>query len=265
MNKYTLSPDKRSFTPVLTLNQSIPKKRSKLSFRIINQSKQSSTIDNCEDNSSRRALLDEIEHSDLSEHSENIQYTENSEEIDDLLITQFKSEIMIDKQNTIPLIIHTISYQKNGRLRSIRKTTNDLSEFDLYFRTTLQLQNIPQLPKRKIEYPLRDTALFDYFQTMVQCKEVRQNEYFKQFLFSTNENKYHTLKNPVISGELKKEGFILKNWTTKHCLVKNNYFIYFVCEMDLGRLVLPTVIDLRNTSIGIVDAENGLFYADAFL
>ncbi|EDR28299.1 serine/threonine protein kinase, putative [Entamoeba dispar SAW760] len=177
-----------------------------------------------------------------------------------ILISSVKSEIMIDTINTIPIIVHIISFTCNSRIHTIEKTANDLYELDAFFKSSYPVNGFPLFPKRSISYPMRDTALCEYLQAIINISGVCDSEYFKQWISTSLSNSIISIRRPIISGDLKKEGYILKRWVTRYVLVKRNYLIYFVSDKEFSKLTLPTILDLKGANVKVSDMKEKTFH-----
>ncbi|KAL7711688.1 non-specific serine/threonine protein kinase [Entamoeba marina] len=163
-----------------------------------------------------------------------------------------KSEIVIETMTGQAIIVHQITISVNGKILSTTKSASELFEFDGFLRKTNV--NFPPFPKRSISYPMRDTALLDYLQGVFTLKGISNDPYVTQW-FNSTQSSFVSLKRPAIEGELQKEGYVLKRFVGRYCLLKRNYFIYFVSEKEQRKLRIPHVLNLNNAVIKLTESS----------
>ncbi|KAL7722399.1 serine/threonine protein kinase [Entamoeba marina] len=113
-----------------------------------------------------------------------------------------KSEIVIETMTGQAIIVHQITISVNGKILSTTKSASELFEFDGFLRKTNV--NFPPFPKRSISYPMRDTALLDYLQSVFTLKGISNDPYVTQW-FNSTQSSFLSLKRPAIEGELQKK------------------------------------------------------------
>ncbi|ELP93503.1 serine/threonine protein kinase, putative [Entamoeba invadens IP1] len=204
----------------------------------------------------RKSLMYNVETKEIVDNTEPVS---GSADFSNLVINKVNSEIMIDKVNVTPIIVHTISFTNDAKLNVIHKTANDLYEFDAYFRSSFPTSNFPTFPKRQMSYPMRDTALCEYLQEFLNVSGVCESEFFKQWLTSILSTRLISIKRPTFSGDLKKEGYVIKRWVLRYVIVKHNFLIYFVSEKEFSKLTLPTVLNLARATVKVVDSAQRTF------
>ncbi|KAL7719437.1 non-specific serine/threonine protein kinase [Entamoeba marina] len=125
------------------------------------------------------------------------------------------SELFYHPVSNITHIIHliTIHISITDQIYVIHKQTQDLVEMEKYLSAVYSI-NAPSLPK-KSQYPLRDVELTQYLQEVIYNNQALQ---------------CISLHHPQMSGDLKKESYLLKRWKNRFVVIKNTFLFYFASK-----------------------------------
>ncbi|KAL7716845.1 hypothetical protein QTN25_005800 [Entamoeba marina] len=152
------------------------------------------------------------------------------EEFLSMSIVGVVSELFYHPISNITLVIHliTIHLSTTDQIYVIHKQTQDLVEMGKYLSAAYS-SNAPSLPK-KSQYPLRDVELTQYLQEVICLENLFDCCFVKEWFKDNNQAlKCISLHHPQMSGNLMKEGYLLKRWKNRFVVIKNT-FLFLFCK-----------------------------------